>query len=84
MTPSSTQDEINRKARYLKYLSTDELLLCDTERERLVLQRQLVDLGLLSEMDLITNNFYKEAKRSAAQINGFDFSTWISILFSKN
>ena len=68
---------------YQKYLSEDELLLCDTERERLVMQRELVDLGMLSEMDLIINNFSAEAKQSAAKINGFNLSTWISLLFSK-
>ena len=52
----SRDDEILRKAKYQKYLSEDELLLCDTERERLVIQRELVDLGMLSEMDLMINN----------------------------
>ena len=79
----SKDDEILRKAKYQKYLSDDELLLCDTERERLVMQRELVDLGMLSEMDLIINNFSAEAKQSAAKINGFNLSTWISLLFSK-
>ena len=76
-------DEILRKAKYQRYLSDEELYLCDTERERLVIQRELVDLGMLSEMDLITNTFDDEAKQSAAKINGFDFMTWVSILFSK-
>jgi hypothetical protein len=49
----SRNDEILRKAKYQKYLFDDELLLCDTERERLVIQRELVDLGMLSEMDKV-------------------------------
>ena len=41
-------------------------------------------LDMLSEMDLLSNNFDSEATQSATKINGFDFSTWVSILFSKN
>jgi hypothetical protein len=80
----SRNDEILRKAKLKKYLTEEELLLCDTDRERLLIQRELVELGMLSEMDLLSNNFDSEAKQSAAKINGFDFSTWVSILFSKN
>ena len=77
-------DEALRKAKLKKYLTEKELLLCDTDRERLVIERELLEIGAIREMDLIVNNFDKEAKQSAAKINGFDFSTWVSILFSKN
>ena len=80
----SRNNEILRKEKLKKYLTEEELLLCDTDRERLLIQRELVELGMLSEMDLISNNFDSEAKKSAAKINGFDFSTWVSVLFSKN
>ena len=45
------------KEKLKKYLTEEELLLCDTDRERLLIQRELVELGMLSEMDLISNNF---------------------------
>ena len=77
-------DETIRKAKLKKYLNEEELLLCDTDRERLLIERELLEVGAIQEMDLIVNNFNKEAKRSAAKINSFDFSTWVSILFSKN
>lgn len=77
-------DETIRKAKLKKYLNEEELLLCDTDRERLLIERELLEVGAIQEMDLIVNNFNKEAKRSAAKINNFDFSTWVSILFSKN
>ena len=58
----SRNDEILRKAKLKKYLTEEELLLCDTDRERLLIQRELVELGMLSEMDLLSNNFDSEAK----------------------
>jgi hypothetical protein len=77
-------DEKIRRAKLKKYLTEEELLLCDTDRERLLIQRELLEIGALGDMDLLINKFDKEAKKSAAKRNGFDLSTWISILFSKN
>lgn len=76
-------DEKIRKARLKIYLNEEELLLCDTDRERLVMQRELLELGLLSVMDLPANTFDKESKIKAAKINGFDLSTWVSMVFHK-
>ena len=76
-------DETIRKTKLKKYLNKEELLLCDTDRERLVIQRELLEVGALSEMDLLINTFDKESKIKAAKINGFDFSTWVSMVFHK-
>ena len=62
------------------YLSEDELTLPDVEREELLLQRKLVDRGLLDEMDLIANRgvIQDAARKSASSRNRFDFWSWLN------
>lgn len=66
-------NEILHQAELKNYLAENELLLPDIERERLLIQKKLVDLGLLREMDLVANNnaFFKEARKVALSRNHF-------------
>ena len=48
-------ERLVRRAELKHYLTEEELTLPDAEREVLLVQRKLVDQGLLNEMDLIAN-----------------------------
>lgn len=67
-------DDILHQAELKHYLADKELLLPDVEREKILMQKKLVDLGFLSEMDLIGNQndaLMKQARKAALSRNKF-------------
>jgi hypothetical protein len=68
-------EELIRRAELKHYLTPDELTLPDVQREKLLLQRKMVDSGLLRESDLALNDdvICKSAKGAATKRNGFTF-----------
>jgi len=78
-------DELLHRAKLKHYLSEEELLLPDKEREKLLIQRELLDSGLLRDPDLIGNEdqISRAAMDSASKRNGTNSwleENWIVIL----
>ena len=79
---SAYEEELLRQAELKRLLSIDELVLSDTEREKLLLMRQTFEAGFLRGPDLFVNeaSIAACAAERAFRRNKFGFGTWYSTL----
>lgn len=79
---SPYEEELFRRAELKRLLSVDELVLSDTEREKLLLVRQTIDAGILRGPDLFANEATINvcAAERAFRRNKFGFGSWLSTL----
>lgn len=79
-------DEQSKRLALKKLLNNDQLLLCDVERERILLNKRLVTLGILRQADIDFMDqpeIEHEARRQAFQRNNFGIGDWHDSLTRK-
>ena len=76
-----SDEEMHRQA-LKNHLTLDQLLLCDRQRERILIEKELIDSGVLHPMDMGHNSDKLErvATKRAYHRNQFELSDWFDSL----